>query len=297
MRVARGIAPDESKIQFDLDRLLRREDTSDFKLPVILWMLYQYGDSDLLSPEILANTKETLLQHKFWPDVRMNEPDPEKTDSMVYVTENHFILYASSAYLVEQLYPDEMFAASGETGAQKTETFRPRVMRWLELRYRSGFSEWLSNVYDDEDIPGLIALVELAEDEEIRQLASMVLDTIYSEIALNQHQGTFGSAHGRTYEDKMGGSRDNTGSTAKLLFDLNECTPGNMSSSLLALSSTYQLPRVIYEMAHDTEGSVNRQRTGIRLEEAADWGLDTTRFEDGMTFMALEAYGWWEHDD
>ncbi|MBT8452695.1 MAG: hypothetical protein KJO40_12075 [Deltaproteobacteria bacterium] len=313
MRVARGVAPDESKIQFDLDRLVRREDTSDFKLPVILWMLYEYGDSDLLSPEILANTKETLLQHKFWPDERMNEPDPEKTDSMVYVTENHFILYASSAYLVGQLYPDEVFAASGETGAQKMETFRPRVMRWLELRYRSGFSEWLSNVYYDEDIPGLIALVELAEDEEIRQLATMVLDTIYTDIALNQYEGTFGSTHGRTYEDKMGGSRDNTGSTAKLLFDLNEFAPGNMSSSLLALSSTYQLPRVIYEMAHDSERSVNRQRMGIRLEEAADWGLDTTRFEDGMTFMTLEAYthpltiglwvemleayGWWQHDD
>ncbi|MGB5548439.1 MAG: hypothetical protein WBM74_17810, partial [Polyangiales bacterium] len=42
MRVARGVAPDESKIQFDLDRLTRREDTSDFKLPVLLWMLYKY---------------------------------------------------------------------------------------------------------------------------------------------------------------------------------------------------------------------------------------------------------------
>ena len=33
-------------------------------------------------------------------------------------------------------------------------------MKWLELRYKSGFSEWLSNVYYDEDIPGLVALVE-----------------------------------------------------------------------------------------------------------------------------------------
>jgi len=315
MRVARGVAPDdESKIQFDLDRLTRREDTSDFKLPVLLWMLYKYSDSDLLSSQILGNAKETLLQHKFWPDERLNEPGPT-TDSMVYVTENHFILYASSAYLVGQLYPNEVFAASGETGAEKMATFRPRVMRWLELRYKSGFSEWLSNVYYDEDIPGLLALVELAQDEEIKQLATMVLDTIYADIALNQYRGSFGSTHGRTYEDKMGGSRDNTGSTAKLLFDLNEFGPGNMSSSMLALSSTYQLPRVIYEMAHDIERkeSVNRQRMGIKLEEAADWGLDTTRFEDGMTFMTLEAYthpltiglwvemldayDWWEHDD
>lgn len=314
MRVARGVAPDESRIQFDLDRLVRREDTSDFKLPGLLWMLYEYSDSELLSDEILRNAKDTLLQHKFWPDERLNEPGPV-TDSMVYVTENHFILYASSAYLVGQLYPDEVFAASDETGAEKMETFRPRVMRWLELRYKSGFSEWLSNVYYDEDIPGLVALVELAEDEEIRQLAAMVLDVIFADMALNQYRGAFGSTHGRTYEDKMGGSRDNTGSTFKLLFDLNEFGPGNMSSSSLALSTTYQLPRVIYDMAHDVErdGSENRQRMGIKLEEAESWGLDTMRFEDGMTFMTLEAYthpltiglwvdmlnayGWWEHDD
>ena len=315
MRVSRGVAPDESKIQHDLDRLIAREDTSDFKLPGLLWMLYEYSDSELLSAEILANAKETLLQHKFWPDERLNEPDPEKTDSMVYVTENHFILYATSGYLVGQLYPDEVFAASGETGAEKMATFRPRVMRWLELRYKSGFSEWLSNVYYDEDIPGLVALVELAEDEELRQLAAMVLDVIFADMALNQYQGAFGSTHGRTYEDKMGGSRDNTGSTFKLLFDLNEFSPGNMSSSALVLSTTYQLPRVIYDMAHDVDRDAleNRQRMGIKLEEAESWGLDTMRFEDGMTFMTLEAYthqltiglwvdmlnayGWWDHDD
>ena len=315
MRVARGVAPDESKIQFDLDRLVRREDTSDFKLPVLLWMLYRYSDSDLLSETILDNTKATILGHKFWPDELNTEADPVTSDSMVYLTENHFILYASGAYLAGQLYPKEVFAASGETGAQKMETFRPRVMRWLELRYKSGFSEWLSNVYYDEDIPALVALVELAEDEEIKQLATMVLDLVLADIALNQYEGTFGSTHGRTYEDKMGGSRDNTGSTARLLFGLNEFGPGNMSSSSLALSTKYQLPRVIYEMAHDleTERSVNRQRMGIKLEEAASWGLDTTRFEDGMTFMTLEAYThpltiglwvemltaykWWTHDD
>jgi hypothetical protein len=314
IRVERGVAPDESKIQFDLDRLIRPEDTSDFKLPGLLWMLYRQADSELLSEEILSNAKSTLLQHKFWPDERLNEPGPT-TDSMVYVTENHFILYASSAYLVGQLYPDEIFAASNETGVQKMETFRPRVMRWLELRYKSGFSEWLSNVYYDEDIPGLVALAEFAEDEEIRQLATMVLDLIYADMALNQFAGTFGSTHGRTYEDKMSGARDNTGSTFALLFGLNDFGPGNMSSSMLALSTQYRPPRVIYDMAHDsTRAEVeNRQRMGIKLEEADTWGLDTTRFEDGMTFMTLEAYthpltiglwvemlnayGWWDHDD
>ncbi|MFW2387728.1 MAG: hypothetical protein ACN4G0_05300 [Polyangiales bacterium] len=328
MRLDKGEAPDESKIRHDLDRLVNREDTSDFKLPGLLWMMYKHASSELLSQELLDDAKTVLLKHKYWPDERLNEtewlPEPEPvdseywvptTDSMVYVTENHFILYASSAYLVGQLYPEETFGASDETGAQKMDTFRPRVMKWLELRYKSGFSEWLSNVYYDEDIPGLVALVEFAEDEEIRTKAAMVLDLILADMALNQYAGNFGSTHGRTYEDKMSASRDNTGSTSKLVFDLNEFGPGNMSSSSLALSTKYLPPRVVYDIANDADRPEmeNRQRMGIRLEEAESWGLDLGRFEDGMTFMTLEAYthhssillwgemldayGWWVHDD
>ena len=315
MRLARGVAPDESEIQQDLDRMNERLDTADFRLPAILWMLYQYGDSELLSEEILDNAKEALLAFKYWPDELLTEADPVDTDNMVYWTENHFILFSTGAYLAGQLYPDEVFTASGETGLEKMETFRPRIMRWLELRYQTGFTEWLSNVYYDEDIPALVALIELGEDEELDQLATMVLDLIFADMATNQFRGNFGSTHGRTYEQKMSGTRDSTRSTFKLQFDLNEFSPGNMSSSALALSSTYRMPQVIYEMAHDFDREVyeNRQRMSIRIEEAERWGLDYERLEDGMTFLTLEAYThpltiglfvemldaykWWEHSD
>lgn len=317
MRLARGVAPDESKIQDDQDRMNERLDTADFKLPAVLWMLYAYSDSELLSEQILSNAKDAIVAFKYWPDELETEADPIDTDNMVYWTENHFILFSTGAYLAGQLYPDEVFTASGETGAEKMETFRPRIMRWLKLRYQTGFSEWLSNVYYDEDIPALMALVEFAEDEELRQLATIVLDVIYADIASNHFRGNFGSTHGRTYEHKMSGHRDNTGSTFKLLFshDQIEFSPGNMSSSSLALSTKYQLPRVIYDMAHDVNRPEyeNRQRMSIKLEEAADWGLDTSSLEDGMTFLTLEAYThpltiglfvemldaykWWEHSD
>jgi hypothetical protein len=318
MRLARRVAPDESKIQDDLDRMNQRLDTADFKLPALLWMLYGYSDSELLSEQIVSNARDAILAFKYWPDELETEADPVDTDDMVYWTENHFILFSTGAYLAGQLYPDETFTASGETGAEKMDTFRPRIMRWLELRYETGFSEWLSNVYYDEDLPALIALVEFSQDDELKQLASIVLDLIYADIASNHFRGTFGSTHGRTYEDKMSGHRDNTGSTFKLLFDLNEelrFSPGNMSSSALALSTSYQLPRVIYDMAHDVDRPEyeNRQRMSIKLEEAADWGLDTSLLEDGMTFLTLEAYThpltiglfvemldaykWWEHSD
>ncbi len=315
MRLARGVAPDESKFQHDLDRMNDRLDTADFNLPGLLWMLYKHSDSELLSEQILSNAKSSILAFKYWPDELETEADPVDTDDMVYWTENHFILFSTGAYLAGQFYPDEVFTASGETGAEKMAKFRPRIMRWLELRYKSGFSEWLSNVYYAEDIPALVALVELAEDEELKQLGSMVLDLIFADMALNQFRGTFGSTHGRTYENKMSGDRDSTGSVSKLLFDLSKFQIGRMSSVTLALSTTYRLPRVIYDMAHDFDRQEyeNLQRMSIKIEEAASWGLDTSVLEDGMTFLTLEAYThplmaslfvemlnaykWWEHSD
>lgn len=315
VRLANRRDVDESKIREDLARMNDRLDTADFKLPGLLRLMYAYPDSTSLSPAILDEVKQSLLAFKYWPDELDSEPDPVETDSMVYWTENHFILFASGAYLAGQLYRDEIFTASGETGAQKMATFRPRIMRWLKLRYEAGFSEWLSNVYYDEDIPGLVALVDFAEDPEVVQLSKMVLDLIFADMAFNHFRGNFGSTHGRTYQDKMSGTRDNTGSTFKLLFDLNEFSPGNMSSTMLALSDGYRLPRVIYDIARDFEREEyeNRQRMSIKIEEADRWGLDTSRLEDGMTFLTLEAYThpltinlfvdmldaykWWEHDD
>jgi len=53
----------------------------------------------------------------------------------------------SAAYLAGGLYPDEIFSNSGETGRQKVELNRKRILRWLDLRFHTGFSEWLSHVY------------------------------------------------------------------------------------------------------------------------------------------------------
>ena len=128
---------------------------------------------------------------------------------------------------------------------------------------------------------------------EIAKKATMVLDLIITDMSLNHFRGTFGSTHGRSYVgNKTSGTRDNTGSIFKLLFGINDFSVGNMAAVSLALSTKYSLPKVIYEIATDFERPefINKQRMGIKLEEAESWGLDYNRLEDGMTFLSLEAY-------
>jgi hypothetical protein len=172
------------------------------------------------------------------------------------------------------------------------EIARPRILRWLDLRFRTGFSEWLSNVYYDEDFIALLSLIDFSEDEELRQRASMVLDLMLFDVALNSFQGLFGSTHGRSYErQKKWAARESTAGTARLLFGIGDFpTSFNYSTPCFALSTRYRLPEVLCGVANDTAAYTNRQRMGIKLSEADRWGLGFDNYEDGMVYLSLEAY-------
>jgi len=281
-----GLPPDEQGMLGALDRIDARKDCADFTVHGVLRLMYRFGNSNLLSEAFRARARKTILGFKYWPE----EPG---IDSMCTWSENHFILFSSAGYLAGQLYPDETFVNSGRTGREMMTLFRPRIMRWLDLRFRTGFSEWLSNVYYEEDLTALVDLDEFCNDPEIAKRAAMVTDLVLLDIALNSFHGVFGSTHGRSYDrNKKSGMGDSTGPVANLLFGMNRFEYGDMAASGFALSQRYKMPRVIYDIAADLDRPemVNRQRMGIKIEEARRWGLDCDQLEDGMTFFTLEAY-------
>ena len=303
-----GLPPDEQGMLGALDGIDAREDCADFTMHGVLRLMYRFGNGNLLSEAFRARARKTILGFKYWPD----EPG---IDSMCTWSENHFILFSSAGYLAGQLYPDETFGNSGHTGREMMTIFRPRIMRWLDLRFRTGFSEWLSNVYYEEDLTALVDLDEFCNDPEIAKRAAMVTDLVLLDIALNSFHGVFGSTHGRSYDrNKKSGMGDSTGPVANLLFGMNRFEYGDMAASGFALSQRYKMPQVIYDIAADLDlpEMVNRQRMGIKIEEARRWGLDYNHLEDGMTFFTLEAYAhpkiinltmrmfdeyrWWQND-
>jgi hypothetical protein len=177
---------------------------------------------------------------------------------------------------------------------------RKRILRWLDLRFRTGFSEWLSHVYYDEDLVALLSLYDFADDEEIRRKAEMVIDLTLLDMVLNSFKGVFGSTHGRSYENtKKWASNEGTTDTSKLLFGMGIFSGfDNMSAVAFALSG-YRVPKVIDEIAISPSPSAlsrwergleNRQRMGIKLSELEKWGIHPDHFEDGMLYLTLEAY-------
>ncbi|HTX80388.1 MAG TPA: hypothetical protein VMC62_11995 [Longilinea sp.] len=292
-RMAAGGAPHEGYFDAALDFIDARKDCSDFVLHGILRLLESSKKQTIpahqLSDALLTRAKHTVLNFKYFP----NEPG---IDSLCTWTENHYILYSSAAYLAGQLYPDEVFTNSGETGKRKVALNRRRILRWLDLRFHTGFSEWLSHVYYDEDLTALLSLYDFAADEEIHRKAEMVIDLILFDMALNSFKGVYGSTHGRAYENtKKWASNEGTTDTAKLLFGMGIFSDyDNMSAVAFALSS-YRMPKVLEEVARGVSETPhvameNRQRMGIRLAEMEKWGLHPNNFEDGMLYLTLEAY-------
>ena len=292
LRMVGGEEAHEGVIHAALNFIDDRKDCADFVEHSILRLLYQFDPAQKKlnlkhppSEELLKHAKETTLGFKYWPD----EPG---LDSMCTWTENHYILFSSAGYLAGQLYPDEVFVNSGETGREKMARNRPRILRWLDMHFRTGFNEWLSHVYYDEDLTALLSLYDFCEDEEIRTKAEMVLDLILLDMALNSFKGVFGSTHGRAYENtKKWASNEGTSDSMKLLFGMGIYSAfDSMSAGGFALS-TYNMPPAIEAIAHDTDKTyINRQRMGFKVQDAEKWGLTYDDTESGMVFLTNEAY-------
>jgi hypothetical protein len=109
-----------------------RYDCSDFQLPSMLRVLYLHAPR--LDDATRRTMEETLLGFSYWMD-------QGKPNSMCYWSENHQILFAASEYLAGRLMPETVFTVDGRTGAEHMAMARARILSWLSLRWRYGFSE------------------------------------------------------------------------------------------------------------------------------------------------------------
>ena len=100
-------------------------------------------------------------------------------------TENHQILAWSSEYLAGQLYPDEVFPNNGQTGRWHMEHAAQKIQRWIDWRARTGMAEWDSVVYYNMDFSALLNLVDFAQDNQIALQATMMVDLLFFDIAVD----------------------------------------------------------------------------------------------------------------
>ncbi|MHA2017647.1 MAG: hypothetical protein ACTSXY_05145, partial [Promethearchaeota archaeon] len=198
-RVYLGLPINETPIRNTLENVNNYEDTSDFDVNGYLRLLYFDNTTHMLSSELKADLKETILNFKYW----ITEPT---TDKMYFWTENHMILFHTAELLAGQLYPNETFQNSGMTGIQHVNHAIPLINRWIGWRAQFGFSEWHSNIYFTLDLLALMNLVEFSQDTAISTKAMMLVDLIAFDFANNFYMSLYATTHGRTEDSRQVGS-------------------------------------------------------------------------------------------
>ena len=255
MALGQWSAVETDVVMQTIEGINRREDGSDLYLVELLGMLYRFGDNPEFPESLRQPLEDCILNFKYWHD----EPG---SDVMCYTSESRSILFHTCEILAGQLYPARTFSNSGETGRWHREKGERLALEWLRERGATGFKDWDSNSSFAHHLVALSHLVDLAETEQIWEMAAVLMDKTFLTIALNSYKGVFGSTHGRTRASFVkGGLLEPTAGIARLMWGtgiFNHHVEGSVS---LACTENYELPTIISDIATSLpEEMWNRER-------------------------------------
>lgn len=259
-----------------------RRDCSDFRAVALLAVLL----AGKVPEESLDQVRRSLTGFKYW----MAEPGD---DAMCFWSENHQLLFATAEYLAGAAFADDVFTNDRRTGAEHRHDGRRRLERWLDLRFRFGFSEWLSPVYYEEDVAGLTLLVEHAPDRAVAERAAGVLDLLLLDCALHRFDAHFVASSGRVYElqkkhpavSEMQAIVDHAFTGRDVVADWDRI------GMMFCLRRTYEVPDVLVEIAADPAPRTVRSGHGLDIADAAAlYGAPEDPETTGALLWAMEAF-------
>jgi hypothetical protein len=173
-------------------------DCADFALVPLIWGRTRFGH--LLPEATRARIDAAMLGYRYW----MDEPG---NDVQWYFSENHALLFHTSAYLAGAFLPDATFKRSGRTGAEQSAVGAQRVRDWLDHFEAWEMAEFNSAPYFPIDLKGLTALHALAPDADISERAGRGIIRLLQLVANSAHHGVLTAAQGRSYEHTLRAGR------------------------------------------------------------------------------------------
>ena len=185
-------------------------DCADFLLVPLIWARARWGDR--IGPATRARLDSAILGFRYW----MDEPG---NDVMWFFSENHALLFHTACYLAGTLFPDARFRRSGRAGHEQRAAGRARLLAWFDHFERVEMGEWNSAPYFPIDFKGLVALLALAPDADIRERARRATLRLIEIVAMSCHRGVLTASQGRSYEHSLRPGRTlELSSIARLFF-------------------------------------------------------------------------------
>ncbi|CAG7651224.1 hypothetical protein PAESOLCIP111_06272 [Paenibacillus solanacearum] len=243
-----------------------RRDCADFYLIALFRFWRDYRDSGLFDEAFWGRVKETMLGFRYWID----EPGD---DVMWFFSENHALLFHSCQLLAGQLFPDDRFTNSGETGAQRQAKAEAQLIGWFERFFAEGLAEWNSSAYIPIDFLGLIQLYDLAELPVLREEARRAMDLLYGYMMSEAHDGYLTSTFGRSYEKELLGNHA-AGTTSLIWVGYGVGNVNSTSFNVSLYLSDYTPPQELGELTKLGEG----EELEFQLEQGKDGYAKLTHY-------------------
>ncbi len=220
----------------------------------LLGMILRFFQSAHFPDELREPIRKVVLEYPF------GQIDPEGVPS-----EGEEILSLTAQILAGQLYPEHTLTAIGKTGSALSAQAVPAARTWMQQRGQRGLSAGDAPLVVCEVVTALSHLADLAEEEEVYELASVLLDKLFFQLAVNAFQGVFGGSSSdlHFYPAINGWVRETAGIT-RLLWGMggyNQYSPVTVS---LACVQNYEAPELLGEIARSTLEEVwSQQRQGL----------------------------------
>ncbi|HET6569067.1 MAG TPA: hypothetical protein VFG50_13965, partial [Rhodothermales bacterium] len=185
-------------------------------------------------------------------------------------TENHWLLYYSTLYLMSELYPGEPGDTwfTGKSSEENLSEARDYLLSWIDLTVTKGQGEYDSPHYINVYVAPLALLYAYAQDPAMKQRAAMMLEYVLADMAAESLHGIYAGAHSRIYEpEALEPFRTPAMRFSWLLFGNAPFQPSGEAYILAA--SGYEPSLILYHMATDrsapyVERELKRTRHRIR---------------------------------
>ncbi|HYI97554.1 MAG TPA: hypothetical protein VEX68_28710 [Bryobacteraceae bacterium] len=168
-------------------------------------------------------------------------------------TENHWLLYYTTLYLMSQMYPGESGDTwfTGKSSQENFEESKRWIESWVKLTTTRGQGEYDSTHYIGVYMLPISYLAEWAKDPAMKKRATMMLDYLIADYAAENLNGLYAGAHARSYDQEIIERAATVSSDfGWLLFGLGHSINGNYAA-FYSMARGYEPPEILRRIATD----------------------------------------------
>jgi hypothetical protein len=198
-------------------------------------------------------------------------------------TENHFLMYYASLFLMSEVWPDLPGSAwfTGQSSQEIYHESREYLLHWMDEVAKYGMNEFDSPRYHYYFITPIFLLAQYAKDDTVRRKSVLMLELLLADYAMKYVKGNYVGAHSRTFDAAATNARiGETGAYGEYFFEehVNNVQP---DLAFVALTE-YQCPEIIRDLA-------TKKAYPIILSETKQ-GRPTLRYQVTDTVVPKQTY-------